>query len=175
MTLKSTAQQVKRLIWLYWLMACNLNVSKALQLMWPTVFLPRTNVSLLLLIPQGMSSTPEIWQPAGVHCCRAHAGPVVGRNQQSCELHGCCWGPDPVLPYDCFAPGNGDGGGKNLPPGSFVKGDCTFSSARYGLVANNTIANGGACHWFDQVSGCTSFFHVLLPPLRPSRIEGHIA
>ena len=22
--------------------------------------------------------------------------------------------------------------------------------ARFGLIANNTIMNGGACHWFDQ-------------------------
>ena len=33
---------------------------------------------------------------------------------------------------------------------SFVDADCVFSSARWGLVANNSIMNGGACHWFDQ-------------------------
>ena len=33
---------------------------------------------------------------------------------------------------------------------SFIDADCVFSSARWGLIANNTIMNGGACHWFDQ-------------------------
>ena len=33
---------------------------------------------------------------------------------------------------------------------SFVDADCIFSSARWGIIANNTIMNGGACHWFDQ-------------------------
>lgn len=33
---------------------------------------------------------------------------------------------------------------------SFIDADCVFSSARWGHIANNTVSNGGACHWFDN-------------------------
>jgi hypothetical protein len=56
---------------------------------------------------------------------------------------------------------------------SFIDADCVFSSARWGLIANNTIMNGGACHWFDQVQqvvfevshDCASLVSALSAPL----------
>ena len=38
----------------------------------------------------------------------------------------------------------------NTASGDSVSFDCEYSSARWGHIANNTIMNGGACHWFDQ-------------------------
>eukprot|EP01052_Picozoa_sp_SAG31_P002890 SAG31_NODE_105_length_25008_cov_17.439399_3_plen_993_part_00 len=93
----------------------------------------------------GTTPKQELCEP---NKTRLDCGPVIGRDEQSCVAHGCCWAPDPARPYDCIAPGGGTP--SDIRAGSYEDGDCSYSSARYGLIANNTIANGGACHWFDQ-------------------------